>query len=685
VMLTHRNFLANLLALSEVLRSYETDRFVSLLPLNHALEFTGGLLMPLFSGATVTYAQTLKSNVILNTMREVGATAILAVPRIFEMLLALLQRAEATAPPGERSPELDSFVNQVRLLVSGGAPLDLSIYEGFAEFGFPIHEGYGLTETAPILTVNPLWAVRPRSVGKPLPGVSLRLDEPDETGEGEIVVRGPNVMKGYFENERATDAILRDGWLYTGDLGRIDADGYLTITGRSKELIVTGAGKNVWPEEVELFYRDIDGIAEIAVFGVREPGATRETVHAAVNASGDRDRVLEAIHRVAHERPSYQRIQHVHFWETSLTRRTDQPDRFDRLALRDAVLELLKTRKREKRAKRRDDREAPWWERETLTLMARIAVRSLDEGVLPRESLTQLYDSLQLIELITQMESRFGITISDEEASTLRTVRDVIDRVKEVVGDQPEPPPGEFDEPIESDYWSRALAAGSSGPPVPTASTALAPARALFLAGTRAALATAGRLDVRGVDRLPTDGPFLVAANHTSHLDVFAMLAALHGHVRRVHILGARDYFFDTAMKGWFFRNFLNVVPFDRERNFVEGFRVARQVLRPGEPVLIFPEGTRATNGRLQPFKVGLGILALELNAAVVPARLRGTFEAMPKGASFPRPHQIEIAFGEPVSMDTFTDRRGGENTYALYRDVVNEVRQRVEQLIEEA
>jgi 1-acyl-sn-glycerol-3-phosphate acyltransferase len=152
-----------------------------------------------------------------------------------------------------------------------------------------------------------------------------------------------------------------------------------------------------------------------------------------------------------------------------------------------------------------------------------------------------------------------------------------------------------------------------------------------------------------------------------------------------VHVLGARDYFFDRPLKAWLFRHLLNVVPFDREKNFVEGLRTCRAVLRPGQPVLIFPEGTRSQSGRLQPFKVGLGILALELGTPVVPARIRGTFESFPKGARLPRPERVEIAFGEPVEVAPFLARRGQAATYDLYREYVSEVRQRVERLLDEA
>jgi long-chain acyl-CoA synthetase len=685
VMLTHRNFLSDLLALSEVLRSYETDRFVSVLPLHHALEFTGGLLMPLFSGALVTYSQTLKSKLLLELMEQTGATALLAVPRIFELLYDRLKRGMDGSGSEQSCRELDSFASRMRLLVSGGAPLDHSISEAFASIGTPIHEGYGLTETAPIVTVNPLWGIRPRSVGKTLPGVELKLDSPGPDGEGEIVVRGPNVMKGYYKNPKATAHFLRDGWLYTGDLGRMDADGYLTITGRSKELIVTGAGKNVWPEEIELFYREMEGVNELAVFGLRPPGATRESVHAALHISVDEDLVRKQMHNISRTRPTYQRIQRAHFTSRPLPR--DAQGRLDRKALRRAALEELTAARSAPRAGAALSMDAPWWERDAIALISRVAARPDDEPVVPRDSLAELLDSLQAVELLATLEGHFGLSLQDDELAALERVSDVLERIKQAVGDRVEgigtPSPATAD---EGGYWATMIASASE-PGTETisplgASAVALPLQAAFLGAAGLMLRTAWRLSVRGLDKLPTDTPYLVAANHCSHFDTASMLTALRGSTHRVHVLGARDYFFRSPASAWFFRNMLNVIPFDRDRNFVEGFRACRQVIRPDEPILIFPEGTRSISGRLQPFKVGLGILALELGTPVVPARIRGSYEALPKGRSWPRLSRIEVAFGEPVPMTPYLERRDRTNTYEIYREVVNEVRQRIEQLI---
>ena len=687
VMLTHRNFLSNLLALSEVLRSYETDRFVSVLPLHHALEFTGGLLMPLFSGALVTYSQTLKSKLLLELMEQTGATALLAVPRIFELLYDRLKRGMEGSGSEESCRELDSFASRMRLLVSGGAPLDHSISEAFASIGTPIHEGYGLTETAPIVTVNPLWGIRPRSVGKTLPGVELRLDPPGPDGDGEIVVRGPNLMKGYYKNPKATAHYLRDGWLYTGDLGRQDADGYLTITGRSKELIVTGAGKNVWPEEIELFYRDMEGVQDLAVFGLRPPGATRESVHAALYTTAAEDHVRKQMHNISRTRPTYQRIQRAHFYGQALPRSDDGG--VDRKALRKAALEKLAAAKAAPRKAAAVASDAPWWERDAIALISRVAAKADNEPVVPRDTLAELLDSLQAVELLATLEGHFGLSLQDEELAALERVLDVLERIKLAVGDRVGGS-GTLSPATDGDsgYWASMIASasepGAEAISPLGASPAALPLQAAFQGAAALLLRGAWRLSVRGLDKLPQNTPFLVAANHSSHFDTASMLTALRRSTKRVHVLGARDYFFRSPASAWFFRNMLNVIPFDRDRNFVEGFRACRQVIRPDEPILIFPEGTRSVTGRLQSFKVGLGILALELGTPVVPARIRGSYEALPKGRSWPRLSRIEVAFGQPIAMTPYLERRDRTNTYEIYREVVNEVRQRIEQLIAE-
>ncbi|HYL82437.1 MAG TPA: AMP-binding protein, partial [Candidatus Acidoferrum sp.] len=289
VMLSHGNFLANVESVLRFRLVRPDDNMLALLPLHHAFPFMAQLVV-LSTGARITFSPSLRGPDLLACMQETGVTLLVGVPQLFYMLhkgifdqigkrplpvRALLMQGMRLAswlrPRGFNlgriifGPVHKKFGGHVRILVSGGARLDPVIARDFLNLGFTLIEGYGLTETAPAVSFNPLDRIRPGSVGVPLPDVEVRIHEPDSTGVGEIAIRGPNVMHGYYENPEATAEVLRDGWFHSGDLGYLDADGYLTITGRAKEVIVLSSGKNVYPEEVEEQYLKSAYIKEICL------------------------------------------------------------------------------------------------------------------------------------------------------------------------------------------------------------------------------------------------------------------------------------------------------------------------------------------------------------------------------------------------------------------------------------
>ncbi|HJS75043.1 MAG TPA: AMP-binding protein, partial [Vicinamibacteria bacterium] len=281
VMLTHKNF-ASLVA--KLLSIYDIDRedgMLSVLPLHHSFEFTTGLLLPLSRGAQIVYLDEVSGENVSRALKKGQVTCIVGVPALWDTL-----KRRILGKLQERSPRLEDFVNalidanyllrdetpmnfgpllffpihmafggRIRYLISGASALSESTLKTFRGLGFNLNEGYGLTEASPVLTVTrPDGKVVAGSVGQPLPGVEIRIHEPDRNGVGEVMARGPNVMAGYFQNEKATEESLRDGWLYTGDLGRLDEDGNLYLVGRSKEIIVDSNGKNVYPDEIEELY-----------------------------------------------------------------------------------------------------------------------------------------------------------------------------------------------------------------------------------------------------------------------------------------------------------------------------------------------------------------------------------------------------------------------------------------------
>lgn len=309
VMLSERNIVADVLGARELIKIGADDVFLSVLPLHHTFECTGGMLCPLSVGATITYSRSLKSKEIIEDIRRSGVTVMLGVPLLFEKMLAGIERAVAKQPFSKRllfgvckgivggarriaGAELGRKVfgglrekggmASLRLLVSGGAALPATIAEGFNTLGIRLIQGYGLTETSPVATVNPVDRPKHESAGIPIQGVEVRIVEPDREGVGEIAIRGDIVMVGYYRNPDATSAVLRDGWFYTGDLGILDRDGYLHIRGRSKNLIVTAAGKKVFPEEMEEILNRSPYILESMVFGRRTGAGSGEDVAAIV-------------------------------------------------------------------------------------------------------------------------------------------------------------------------------------------------------------------------------------------------------------------------------------------------------------------------------------------------------------------------------------------------------------------
>jgi long-chain acyl-CoA synthetase len=294
VMLSHGNITSDIWAMVNAMDLYESDNFISILPLHHTFECTCGFLTPISFGSCITYARGLASKQIVEDIKNNKATILLGVPLVFEKMFTGLSKEIAKKPQFTRAIFKTTYglskiikktvkleaggmlfsslrekagLSSLRLMVAGGAPMIPEIAEAFNIMGFRLIQGYGLTESAPVLTLNPYENYRNDSIGKPLPGVTLKIDNPNSQGIGEIIAKGPMVMKGYYKNPEATAAVLKDGWLYTGDLGWVDDDGFYYIAGRSKNVIVTPGGKNVYPEEIEFALNRSPFILESLVMG----------------------------------------------------------------------------------------------------------------------------------------------------------------------------------------------------------------------------------------------------------------------------------------------------------------------------------------------------------------------------------------------------------------------------------
>jgi long-chain acyl-CoA synthetase len=309
VLLSHSNIVSDIESLLATINIQDNDTFISVLPLHHTFECTCGFLTPLAAGAAIAYARGLASKLILDDIKSNKATIILGVPLLFEKMHAGVFRAISKKPPFTRVMFKASYslvkllsstlisdpgkrifkglrekagLSSLRLMVAGGAPMPPEVSRAFSLLGFRFIQGYGLTECAPVLTLNPIEKIKDASIGPPLPGVEMKIIDPDSRGIGQIIAKGPMVMQGYYNNPEATAEVLKDGWLYTGDSGWADEDGYFYIAGRVKNVIVTAAGKNVYPEEIEYELNKSLYILESLVLGRPLEGNRGEEIEAII-------------------------------------------------------------------------------------------------------------------------------------------------------------------------------------------------------------------------------------------------------------------------------------------------------------------------------------------------------------------------------------------------------------------
>lgn len=360
VMLSQRNLVTDLMVAPTVLKVNTWDIFFSVLPIHHTYECTCGFLMPLYKGASIAYCEGLKY--ITKNLGEVRPTMFLGVPLIMEslykkiwqnvrkkgkeeMLLKIIKINRQTKKVGINLGKLffkdilAVFGGRMRMMIVGGAAINPEVLEGIQDFGIQAVQGYGLTECAPMAALNPDTAPNSRSVGKPFPGIELRIDNPDEDGNGEICVKGGNVMMGYYNMPEATAEVIVDGWLHTGDLGHKDEKGYYFITGRKKNVIITKNGKNVYPEELEYLLNKSPYILESMVFS--DESADNEDTLIVASIVMDEEElaqefdhpidneerlkmVWEAVDKINDESPFFRRIKRVILRDNELEKNTSK-------------------------------------------------------------------------------------------------------------------------------------------------------------------------------------------------------------------------------------------------------------------------------------------------------------------------------------------------------------------------
>lgn len=292
VMLSHRNISANVYNMSKYVKIRRPGVGLSVLPMHHTYELTCHVFTGLYQGMAIAICQGLRY--VQQNLKESKATVMVGVPAVFEMMhKKVWKQAESTGSAGKMTfmmnlarktrmfnnikrmrkvfePIHSAIGNHMELFIAGGAAINPQVIRDYEALGIPMIQGYGMTENAPIIAVNRDYYSKAESVGPPMPGTEVRIFQPDEEGVGEIICKGPSVMMGYYKDPEATAEVLKDGWLYTGDFGRFDEEGFLYICGRKKNVIVTKNGKNIFPEEIEYLLQEQPYIEEVIVYGVLE-------------------------------------------------------------------------------------------------------------------------------------------------------------------------------------------------------------------------------------------------------------------------------------------------------------------------------------------------------------------------------------------------------------------------------
>jgi long-chain acyl-CoA synthetase len=695
VPITHQNILFDAEAVLKVIQVEASERLVGVLPLSHLFEFTGGFITPALTGATVTYVKSLKAEDLLQALRDSRATILIGVPLLFEIIGRNLKAKLEEAPfplsvffrqgfqRTKENPNLGKFFffpvhkalgGHLKFFMAGGSRLQPQTFEFFRSLGIPILQGYGLTETSPVLTVTTLANAAPDHVGEALPGVEVGIfdDVGKELGvgqEGEIWARGKNVFRGYLNPEHSKGIFFQD-WFRTGDLGTKDTKGLVRITGRKKDIIVTAAGKNVYPEEIEAEVLASGKFLEACVFGVQDASGHEKIALVVVPdrtkfpGLGFPEIQKESIQLAA----SVCRGLAEYKWPQKIEVLFEElPKTSTRKIKKHEVRKIITQQKEVKAgavAGQGLDLAKPL---ESTIAQAVQEITKLDPSTLRlQDSLTKDLglDSLTFVELISSVEKKFQVKIEGIDFAAIQTVKDLISALEFAA--KPARP---------KRFWETVFFTEFS--PFENTRFSWKLTRAFVNFCLRKWIRARHELHVEGLENLHDRAAYVFTPNHSSHFDLLSIASSLPpGKIHTTFAVAAKDYFFNATWKALAARVFVNAIPFDRKGRVNESMEKCRQALLEGGSLVIFPEGTRSPTGKLQEFKPGVAqLLAAQKNIYAVPVFIDGAHQIMPKGSKFPGQGKLRIRYGKPISFSEY--RADGES----YRKIAEILRTEVQNL----
>jgi long-chain acyl-CoA synthetase len=719
VMLTHGNLLAEADAVFKIITIGPTDAILGILPLFHALAQMANLLLPFAAGARVVYLESLNTAELMRALRERDITVFACVPQFFYLIHERIMHQveargafakiifnvmlEASRIARGLGWNLGKTIfrqvhvmlgSKMRFLVTGGSRFDPAVARDLHALGFDILQAYGLTETSGGATITPPQDNTLGSVGKALPGLEIKIVGPEPQPEGpavgEIAMRAGVIMKGYYNRPEATAETLRDGWLYSGDLGYLDSRGNLFVTGRRKDIIVLSSGKNIYPEEIEAHYQKSPFIKEICVLGLESaPGQPfAERLHAVIVPNFDALRARKIVNagevirfdveNLSSQVPSTKRILSYDIWQTDLPRTTTR--KLKRFAIRKEVLEkhahASGATPSGTAARELSEDDLNWLDQRDVGRALEVIKASSKlkrDQVHPDDSLELDLglDSMERVELLVALEEALGAHVDDSVVSEVYTVRELVAAVQG----------GARQSRNEFVGWDSILA---SDPPLGDVAEFAKRRRIAsvfwFMVGRLVQLIARDLFHLRasGVEKLPASGPFILCPNHQSYIDPAVVCSLLPWPVlRRSFSVGTSDIF----GVGLFRRiaSSFRLFPVDPDRNLVPAMRIGAYGLRRGMALLLYPEGERSMDGPPKRFKKGAAILAVHLRVPIYPVAIDGFWDAWPRGQSFQKFAPLRVMIGDPVyPPERFDDP---EKAYA---QMIGEVRARVVRMWEQ-
>ena len=661
VMITYENIETNMAGVRAVDLVNENDVILAMLPYHHIMPLCFTLILPMYLGVPIVLLTEISSASLLKTLQENRVTVIVGVPRVWEMLdkaimtkinqssvaKFMFKLASKTNSMSIRkmlfSKVHKQFGGHIRLMVSGGAKIDKNILEDFRTMGFRAIQGYGMTETAPIIAFNVPGRERSDSVGEVIPNVEVKIAD-----DGEVLVKGKNVMKGYYKNEAATkEAFDAEGWFHTGDLGKMDGK-YLIIIGRKKEMIVLPNGKNIDPNDIEAeIMKNTDLIKEIAVTEYNEqlvaiiyPDFEKLQAQQIVNI---KDAIKwEVIDKYNVTAPNYKKIHDIKIIKQELPK--TRLGKIRRFMLKDLLEDKVEAP--EKKVEKKIV-EVPSEIKEKYDIINKYITERYNKDI-DLDSHIELdlgFDSLDIVEFMNFLNSTFDIEIVEQDFVDHKTISDIIKLVEEKSGITSE----KAVEKVDKNENLKKIIDSDSDVKLPPSAKYAKVLKFLFSPLFKFYF----RYKYSGKENLG-EGAGIIVGNHQSYLDAFMLNNAFtYKELSNNYYIATALHFKSKTMK--YLAGNGNIILVDANRNLKNTLQAAAKVLKSGKKLLIFPEGARTRDGQLQEFKKTFAILAKELNVPIYPFVLKGAYEAFPYNKKFPKRHDISVQFLEKIEPQNKT------------------------------